>query len=111
MIYVGSCIIICCFDSFAAYMICKQDFKYIGVIKGLKMGFLDGNVTFPESCTVTASPVSCSCAYFTCFCFELGFGVNMKVVDNCVSFLMALVWLQNHSQNLSYGQNTTHRSQ
>ena len=43
MIYVGSCIIVCCFDSFAAYMICKQDFKYIGVIKGLKMGFLDEN--------------------------------------------------------------------
>ena len=38
-----------------------------------------------------ASPVSCSCVFFTHFCFELGFGVNMKVVDNCVSVLMALV--------------------
>jgi len=40
---------------------------------------------------VTASPVSCSCVFFTRFYFELGFGENMKVVDNCVSFLMALV--------------------
>ena len=26
---------------------------------------------------------------------ELVLGVNMKVVDNCVSFLMPLVWYQN----------------
>ncbi|KEH33400.1 hypothetical protein MTR_3g437660 [Medicago truncatula] len=40
---------------------------------------------------VPASPVSCSCVFFTYFCFELVFGVNMKVLDNFVSFLMALV--------------------
>jgi hypothetical protein len=40
---------------------------------------------------VIASSVSCSCTFSHVFCFELGFGVNMKVVDNCVSFLMALV--------------------
>ncbi|KEH16717.1 hypothetical protein MTR_0107s0090 [Medicago truncatula] len=40
---------------------------------------------------VPASPVSRSCVFFTYFCFELAFGVNMKVLDNYVSFLMALV--------------------
>ncbi|AES58979.1 hypothetical protein MTR_1g012050 [Medicago truncatula] len=35
-----------------------------------------------------AYPVSCSCVFFTRFCFELTFGVNMKVVDNFVSFPM-----------------------
>jgi len=40
---------------------------------------------------VTASPVSCSCVFFTCFCLELGFGVNTKVVDKDVRFPMALV--------------------
>jgi hypothetical protein len=58
---------------------------------GVKTKFLGGECHFPEGCTVTASPVSCSCAFSHGFCFELGFGVNMKVVDNCVSFLMALV--------------------
>ena len=55
------------------------------------MKFLGEKVTFPESCTVTASPVSCSCVFFTHFCFEMGFGVNMKVVDKDVRFPMALV--------------------
>ena len=49
------------------------------------MKFLGEKVTFPESCTVTASPVSCSCVFFTRFCFELGLGVNTKVVDKDVS--------------------------
>ena len=31
---------------------------------------------------LTAFPVSRSCIFFTRFCFELAFGVNMKVVDN-----------------------------
>jgi len=31
--------------------------------------------------------------FFTIFLFELGFGVNMKVVDMDVRFLVALVWL------------------
>ncbi|RHN66125.1 hypothetical protein MtrunA17_Chr3g0087381 [Medicago truncatula] len=44
-----------------------------------------------RKCPVPASPVSCSCIFFTYFCFELDFGVNMKVVDNFISFLMALV--------------------
>ncbi|AES71597.1 hypothetical protein MTR_3g079690 [Medicago truncatula] len=52
---------------------------------GVKNGF------FPESCTMTASPVSCSCIFFTRLHFELSFGVNMKVVDNCVSFPVASV--------------------
>jgi len=40
---------------------------------------------------VVAYPLSCSCVFFTRFCFELAFGVNMKVLDNFVSFPMALV--------------------
>jgi len=43
------------------------------------------------SYSVTAFPVSRSCIFFTHFCFELTFGVNTKVVDNCVGFQMALV--------------------
>jgi hypothetical protein len=43
------------------------------------------------SCTVAASPVLRSCVFFARFCFELAFGVNMKVVDNFVSFPVALV--------------------
>ncbi|KEH19495.1 hypothetical protein MTR_8g461350 [Medicago truncatula] len=56
-----------------------------------KLGFWDEKWVFPESCTVTTSPVSCSCVFLTRFRFELGFGVNMKVVDNFVRFLVALV--------------------
>ncbi|KEH26359.1 hypothetical protein MTR_6g053020 [Medicago truncatula] len=37
------------------------------------------------SSSLTAPPVSCSCIFFTRFCFELAFRVNMKVVDNFVS--------------------------
>jgi len=40
---------------------------------------------------VAAYLFSCSCVFFTRFCFELAFGVNMKVLDNFVSFPMALV--------------------
>jgi len=43
------------------------------------------------SCTVTAFHVSRSCVFFTHFCFELAFGVNMKVLDNCDIFPMDLV--------------------
>jgi len=43
------------------------------------------------SCTVTAIPVSRSCIFFTHLCFELAFGVNMKVLDNCDIFPVALV--------------------
>jgi len=47
------------------------------------------------SYSVTAFLVSRSCVLFTHFCFELAFGVNMKVLDNCVTFPVALVWLEN----------------
>ena len=43
------------------------------------------------SCSLTAFPVSRSCIFFTRFCFELAFGVNMKVLDNCVRFPVPLV--------------------
>ena len=43
------------------------------------------------SYSVTAFPISCSCIFFTHFYFELAFGVNMKVLDNCVRFPVALV--------------------
>jgi len=33
--------------------------------------------------------------FFTYFCFELAFDVNIKVLDKFVRFLMALVWLKN----------------
>jgi len=56
-----------------------------------KLGFWGEKWVFPESCTMTASPVSCSCVFFTHFCFELTFGVNMKELDNCVSFPVTLL--------------------
>ncbi|KEH16010.1 transmembrane protein, putative [Medicago truncatula] len=40
---------------------------------------------------VPASCVSCSCIFFAYFCFDLDILVNMKVVDNYVSYLLALV--------------------
>ncbi|KEH23821.1 transmembrane protein, putative [Medicago truncatula] len=43
------------------------------------------------SCSVAVCPVSHFCVCFTCFCFELAFSVNMKVIDNCVIFPVALV--------------------
>jgi len=33
----------------------------------------------------------CFCAFFTLFCFELAFGVNMEVLDKNVGFPAALV--------------------
>ncbi|KEH19753.1 hypothetical protein MTR_8g467720 [Medicago truncatula] len=67
-----------------------------------KLRFLGEKWVFPESCTVTASSVSCSCVFFTRFRFELGFGVKMKVVDNFVSFPMALAWRENDFWFRSY---------
>jgi len=40
---------------------------------------------------VTAFPVSHSRVFFAHLCFDLAFGVNMKVLHNCVSFPVALV--------------------
>ena len=44
--------------------------------------------------------------FFTHFCFELAFGVSMKVLGNFVSFPMDLVWLENVLWILSYDENT-----
>jgi len=48
--------------------------------------------TRQASYTVTAFPVSRSCIVFSYFCFDLDFWVNIKVVDNYVKFLMALIF-------------------
>ena len=45
-------------------------------------------------------------SHFHLFLFWTAFGVNMKVVDNWVSFLMALVWLENDFWILSYDGNS-----
>jgi len=65
---------------------------------------------FSRELPLTAYPVSCFCVFFTCFCFELAFGVNMKVLDNCVSFPMASVLRDNDLWFLSYDENTPRRS-
>jgi len=44
---------------------------------------------------MTTFSVSCFCVFFTRFCFKLVFGINMKVVNNCDIFLVALVWHEN----------------
>jgi len=43
------------------------------------------------SYSVTTFLVSRSCIFFTYFCFELVFGVDMKVLDKIFRFPMALV--------------------
>jgi hypothetical protein len=43
------------------------------------------------SCSVAVCPVSRSCVCFICFCFKLVLGINMKVVDNCDTFPVAMV--------------------
>jgi len=37
---------------------------------------------YQRNCTVTTFPAPRSCVFFTHFCFELAFGVNMKILDN-----------------------------
>jgi len=49
------------------------------------------NLLVGASCSLIAFSVSRSYIFFTHFCFELAFGVYMNVLDNCVSFLVALV--------------------
>jgi len=56
-------------------------------------------------------PIWKTFAFFALFCFELAFGVNMKVLDNFVSFPMALVLLENDFWFSSYDENTPRRSQ
>jgi len=52
-------------------------------------------LTHAASCTLAVLPVSRSCVFFVRFCFDLTFGVNLKVVENWVNFPHALVWLEN----------------
>jgi len=58
---------------------------------------------------VVRTSVSRFLCFFTHLCFELAFGVNMKVLDNCVSFPMTLVSLENVLWILSYDENTPSR--
>ena len=69
----------------------------------------------PCMCTARAvravrTSVSRFLCFFTHFCFELAFGVNMKVLDNFISFPMTLVWLENDFWFLSYDENNPRRS-
>jgi len=57
-------------------------------------------------CSLTTFPVSRSYVFFTCFYFELAFGVNMKVLDNFVRFPMDLMSLENVFWILCYDENT-----
>jgi len=52
---------------------------------------LEAKNSLKASYSVTTFLVSCSCICFTHFCFELAFGVNIKVLENCVIFQMAFV--------------------
>jgi len=47
---------------------------------------------------------------FRKFLFWIGFWCNMEVLDNCVSFQLTLVWLENDFYILSYDENTPRRS-
>ncbi|KEH29352.1 hypothetical protein MTR_4g035770 [Medicago truncatula] len=49
----------------------------LGIEKS-KLRFWGEKWVFPERCTVTASPISCSCVFFTRFCFELAFFTNTE---------------------------------
>ena len=95
-------------------------------LRGFKVGILGWKMGFSQelpviarhgkwfargaSCTVTTSPISRSCVLFIHFCFELAFNVNMKVLDNYISFSVALVWFENEFNILSYFENTPSRS-
>ena len=96
-------------------------------LRGFKIGILGWKMEFSSraichnspwrvtllvgaSCSLTSCPVSRSRVFFAHLCFELYFGVNMKVLDNCVSFSVALVWLENEFYILSYDENTPRRS-
>jgi len=48
--------------------------------------------------------------FFTLFCFELAFGVSIKVLDNWIRFPMTLVWLENVLWILINVKNTPSRS-
>jgi len=50
------------------------------------------------------------CVLFTRFCFELTFGINMKVSENFISFPMALNWFENTLWILIYDENTPSES-
>ena len=50
------------------------------------------------------------CVLFTRFCFELTFGINMKVLKDFISFPMALSWLENTLWILIYDGNTPSKS-
>jgi len=56
--------------------------KWVFLDSSLSLLAMASEFTREAICTVTSSPVSRFCVCFTCFCFELAFGVNMKVLDN-----------------------------
>jgi len=60
--------------------------------------------------TISVNHFPRSPLFFTLFWFKLAFGVNMKVLDNWISFPMTLVWLENVLWILSYVKNTPSRS-
>jgi len=65
---------------------------------------------FQNHDTISTNHFPRSPLFFTLFCFELAFGVNMKVLGNWISFPMALVWLENVPCIFSYVKNTPSRS-
>ena len=89
---------------------CKQTLEPNLGLGESKLGFWGEEWSFPES-TSDSIPCFMFLRLFTSFCFELALGVNTKVVDNFVSFPVALVGPQNDVLNLSYRQITTRRSQ
>jgi len=79
---------LCCQTSTAAHV---QSVFFCTVVRVHAAYF--GTVMRVHSTVVRAVRTSVSrfLCFFTHFCFELAFGVHMKVLDNCVSFPMALV--------------------
>jgi len=96
------------FESLLVFINVWTNFGIKFGLRGFKIGILGWKMGFSRqqpviirhgewlareaSCTVTTSPVSCSCVFFTHFFFELASSVNMKVLDNWTSFPMDLVW-------------------
>jgi len=56
--------------------------KWVFHDSSLSLLAMASEFTREASCTMTTSPVSHSCVFFACFCFELAFCVNMKDLDN-----------------------------
>jgi len=89
----------------------EHDRVYIGTGRAYTLFSLARPCVFWHGpCVLTGLRFLRFSCFFTHFCFELAFDINMKVLDNFISFPMALFGLENVLWILSYFKNTPSRS-